>query len=273
MSLQGKIWAVQDELIIYGHFQLNRDGLAGPKTWGVIASQVASNVSPELGKSLAPVIRGVQTVLKSHGLYEGRIDGDAGDLTWDAIKLALDAELKPGTVLPPPPPVVPPAAGEVDARSEHAILTLHPKMQDKARRLIIEANAALAPHGLHLVVTSGTRTYAEQSALYAEGRTAPGQRVTNAPAGWSNHNFGLAFDVTIFRGGDPVWDSPLYASVIAGIGKALGFDWGGDWKGITDEPHYELRPDWAKGISEGAFLTGLRARHDAGLDVFAALAV
>jgi len=46
-----------------------------------------------------------------------------------------------------------------------------------------------------LKLISGLRTYEEQDALYAQGRTAPGPKVTNAPGGHSNHNFGLAFDM------------------------------------------------------------------------------
>ena len=38
----------------------------------------------------------------------------------------------------------------------------------------------------------GLRTYAESDALYAQGRTKPGKIVTNAKAGQSYHNFGLA---------------------------------------------------------------------------------
>lgn len=87
-------------------------------------------------------------------------------------------------------------------------------------------------------IISGTRTYAEQDALYAKGRTAPGFKVTNARAGYSNHNFGVAFDVGIFNGSDYLEDSPLYRK-LAPVGKALRLSWGGDWKSIKDEPHYE----------------------------------
>jgi peptidoglycan L-alanyl-D-glutamate endopeptidase CwlK len=27
---------------------------------------------------------------------------------------------------------------------------------------------------------------------------------------------------------------------IASIGKAYGFTWGGDWKGLVDNPHFEV---------------------------------
>nr|WP_295770097.1 M15 family metallopeptidase [Rhodoferax sp.] len=41
------------------------------------------------------------------------------------------------------------------------------------------------------------RSCAEQDALYAQGRTAPGNKVTNAKSGDSNHNFGIAFDIGV----------------------------------------------------------------------------
>jgi len=100
-----------------------------------------------------------------------------------------------------------------------------------------QANSAV-PAGHVVKIISGTRTYAEQDALYAKGRTAPGFKVTNARAGYSNHNFGVAFDVGIFNGSDYLEDSPLYRK-LAPVGKALRLSWGGDWKSIKDEPHYE----------------------------------
>ncbi len=46
------------------------------------------------------------------------------------------------------------------------------------------------------------------------------------------------------------------------MGKSLGLSWGGDWKSIQDEPHFELRPDWAKDLSESDMLAGLRQRKE-----------
>ncbi len=63
-------------------------------------------------------------------------------------------------------------------------------------------------------IISGTRTHMqEQDALYARRRTAPGPRVTNARGGYSNHNFGIAWDIGLFRGGKYLEDSPLYREV------------------------------------------------------------
>lgn len=158
----------------------------------------------------------------------------------------------------------PEEAGRVDARSEGNIATLHPKVRPLARQLV----RAAAAEKLTIVVTSGTRTYAEQDALFAQGRTKAGSRVTNARGGFSNHNFGIAFDVTLFKDMKPVWESPAYRRV-GQLGKALGLDWGGDWASPVDEPHFELHPDWAEGLRESVMIAGLRARVAAGKDVFA----
>src|SRR5205085_10929340 len=121
------------------------------------------------------------------------------------------------------------------------IASLVPEIQDTARTLVRMA----AETGITIKIISGLRTYEEQDALFAQGRTTPGDRVTNARGGFSNHNFGLAFDVGIFEDGKYVEESPDYKTV-GQIGKSLGLAWGGDWKSIQDEPHFELRPIWAK---------------------------
>lgn len=153
---------------------------------------------------------------------------------------------------------------KVDARSEGNIATLHPQVRPLARALIQKA----AQRGIKAVITSGTRTYAEQNDLYEQGRSKPGKVVTNARGGQSNHNFGIAFDITLFDGASPVWESPKYKTV-GQIGKSLGLNWGGDWASIKDEPHFELHPEWAKDLSESAMLSKLRERHSNGVDAFA----
>lgn len=187
-------------------------------------------------------------------------DGVIGQKTLAAVNLLAST---PNEAEWPPVAVVAPA-GEVDARSEKAIATLHPKVRPLARALVKDA----AAKGIEIRVTSGTRTYEEQNALYEQGRSKPGRIVTNARGGHSNHNFGIAFDVTIFKNGQPVWESPQY-KVVGALGKALGFTWGGDWESIQDEPHFELHPDWAQHLSEGEMLTKLRQRHSDGADAFA----
>lgn len=192
------------------------------------------------------MIRAVQAALGVN------VDGKAGPQTWEAIYRRL---LKKA----------PPASEQVDARSEKAIATLHAEVQPYARALVQRA----ADHGITIKVISGTRTYEEQNELYAKGRTAPGSIVTNARGGFSNHNFGIAFDIGVFEGSSYRDESPKYKAVGA-IGQELGLDWGGNWKSIQDEPHFQLRPDWADGLTEKELLAGLRQRVADGQDVFKA---
>jgi len=139
----------------------------------------------------------------------------------------------------------------LDPRSAANIATLLPAAQRAARALLAAANDGRLGPGIVVKVIAGTRTYAEQDALYAQGRTAPGPIVTDAPAGYSNHNFGIAFDVGLFNGGVYLNDSPLYAKVGA-LGRSQGLEWGGDWTSFPDEPHFQL--PWSGSLAEARAL-------------------
>jgi peptidoglycan LD-endopeptidase CwlK len=86
----------------------------------------------------------------------------------------------------------------MDARSEARLMTVSPDLAAKVRA----AADTLAALGTHLLVVSGLRTPAEQDALYEQGRTTPGHIVTNAKAGQSMHNYGLAVDVVPYLSGE-----------------------------------------------------------------------
>lgn len=186
---------------------------------------------------------------KRYGLEQ---DGIAGPITWRAIyNDVFDTDV--------------PVEGEaVDDRSEKVIRTLHEHVQPFARALIRRAGQ----QGIEIKVISGTRTYDEQNALYEQGRTKPGRVVTNARGGYSNHNFGIAFDIGIFDEDKYIPESPLY-KVVGGIGQTLGLEWGGSWKSFSDEPHFQLRPSWASQMAEKDMLATLRKRKEDGTDYFA----
>ena len=63
------------------------------------------------------------------------------------------------------------------------------------------------------------RTCQEQAKLYAQGRTAPGEIVTEAKPGQTPHEFGLAVDVVLIVDGKEVWDyaNPAYTRLWAAI--------------------------------------------------------
>lgn len=186
-----------------------------------------------------------------------QVDGRAGTETWGAIYAHI-VKAKVGD-LPPAN-----AIDVADARSERNIATLFPEVQPLARALVQKA----ALSGIHIKVISGLRTYAEQDALYAQGRTKPGPKVTNARGGYSNHNFGIAFDVGVFEGSKYLGESVKYKAVGA-LGMDLGLEWGGNWKTLVDQPHFQLRPAWANDLTERAMLAELRTRTANGVPVYA----
>lgn len=145
-----------------------------------------------------------------------------------------------------------------DYRSESNLATLHPEARTAARAFLQQAIERMRPLGIEVKIISGTRTYAEQDALYAQGRTKPGPVVTNARGGYSKHNFGIAFDIGLFKSGRYLDQSPYYRELGA-IGIAQGLVWGGNWKNFKDEPHYEL--------PTGLTLAQMRDRVAKGLSV------
>ena len=184
-------------------------------------------------------------------------DGRAGPQTWGAIYERL-VKKKIGGQKPSE------AIAEVDSRSEKTIASLLPEVQPIARALVQKATLS----GIKIKVISGLRSYAEQDALYAQGRTKPGNIVTNAKGGYSNHNFGIAFDIGVFEGSQYLEESSKYQAVGV-LGMDLGLEWGGNWKTIVDQPHFQLRPTWASDFAERQMLAELRLRHDNGTSAFA----
>ncbi len=132
-----------------------------------------------------------------------------------------------------PPALSPPT----DSISHRRLAALHPALAS-AGRLLLERCAGA---GVALLVTQGLRSWEEQDALYAQGRTRPGKIVTHARGGESYHNFGLAFDVVVLDSmGKAEWDPAHPGWRMAGaIGNSLGLEWGGDWTSKKDLPHFQ----------------------------------
>lgn len=128
------------------------------------------------------------------------------------------------------------------------IARLHPKVRDAATRALNAAIIALTGPAKP-IITFTLRTWPEQQALYDQGRTKPGDIVTNAKAGQSYHNYGLALDFALqINGLKLVWDINKdfdfdhvsdWMEVVKAF-KAEGFTWGGDWKSLKDYPHFEM---------------------------------
>jgi peptidoglycan LD-endopeptidase CwlK len=165
-----------------------------------------------------------QRFLKCAGFYKKDIDGDFGS---GSMQAAHDFEQESMAVAN--------QLGSFDGRTEANLQTLLPAAQQKAREFM----KAVQGIGATVKIISGTRTFGEQDRLYRQGRDLPGPKVTRARGGQSNHNFGVAWDIGLFQNGQYLDESPLYAKA-GEIGKELGLEWGGDWSGFPDEPHFQI---------------------------------
>jgi peptidoglycan L-alanyl-D-glutamate endopeptidase CwlK len=142
---------------------------------------------------------------------------------------------------------------------------LHPKLRTEAIALYGQVACALTGKAFCRFDMT-LRTIAEQDALYALGRTKRnpdgydpkrrpmGNIVTNATGGKSFHNYGLAIDYFLVtdRDGDGKYDKAEWdiKHDFDGDGKAdwmevkdifvaAGWEWGGSWRTITDNPHVQ----------------------------------
>lgn len=121
------------------------------------------------------------------------------------------------------------------------ITKCHPTLQKKAKELVKRC----ADKGLKIAIGECLRTVAEQDALYAQGRTKPGAKVTNARGNTysSMHQWGLACDVYRNDGKGAFNDSDGFFTKVGKIGQSIGLEWGGSWKSPVDKPHFQL-PNW-----------------------------
>lgn len=183
------------------------------------------------------------------------VDGKAGPETWSAIvkRLIPDQAIS----------LTDTSTSDLDPRSKKNIDTLLPEVRTYAIALIQKA----ALNGIQIKIISGLRTYEEQDLLFAKGRPDNGPKVTNGKGGQSNHNFGIAFDIGIFEGGEYLARSPKYKAVGV-LGMDLGLEWGGNWTNFHDEPHFQLRPTWAREMPERDMLALLRKRKSDHQEVF-----
>lgn len=122
-----------------------------------------------------------------------------------------------------------------DIRIDRSLL--HPQLDVKLGKLL----DACKNKGIYLIITEGFRTVAQQDALYAKGRTAPGKIVTNAKGTSysSQHQWGIAFDIAI-NDTKLLYDAATIKKV-ANLAKKIGLGWGGDWTSFKDTPHFYLK--------------------------------
>jgi peptidoglycan LD-endopeptidase CwlK len=170
-----------------------------------------------------------QRLLRGERLYLAELDGLWGPKTERAAK-TFDGSAA----------AIRSATRTFDTRSEGCIGTLSLKAQRQARVFL----GRVLDGGVRARIISGTRSYAEQDALYRQGRFGnPGLKVTKARGGQSNHNFGIAWDIGIFTAsGGYLEEGPGYqkAANLGLAGSAGAIEWGGHWIDFVDRPHYQL---------------------------------
>lgn len=115
------------------------------------------------------------------------------------------------------------------------IKDLHPHVRKLAERFL----TACAAEGINVIITSTLRDHESQAALYAQGRTKPGKIVTNAKAGQSWHNYGLAFDFCPVVGGKAQWSDIKLFTRCGEIAESVGLEWAGRWKSFKELAHVQ----------------------------------
>lgn len=112
---------------------------------------------------------------------------------------------------------------------------LLPRTRVKWEKLSSECKSV----GIDLILTSTYRDKESQDALYAQGRSKPGPRVTNVPGNYSFHQHRVAFDVVPIITGKAIWDDQVLWARIGAIGSLCGLEWGGYWERWKDKPHFQ----------------------------------
>lgn len=141
---------------------------------------------------------------------------------------------------------------QMDRLTLERIKLLHPKLRDEASAIYEDICKEIKGNVI-CRFTHTLRTFAEQDALYAKGRTKAGSIVTNSRAGFSFHNYGLAIDIAMLIDKDNNWiyetlsydvkadhdkDKKSEWLEVVNIFSQYGWEWGGNWK-FYDAPHFQ----------------------------------
>lgn len=127
----------------------------------------------------------------------------------------------------------------MDSSSEDKLAEVHPELARRVRLL----GEKCAANDIWLRVDQGFRTWDQQEQLYAQGRTLPGEIVTNARGGFSMHNFGLAVDIVPgdakFPKFIPDWDAMDFRwRQVLLLGQTCHLAEGAQWRSVKpDCPH------------------------------------
>ena len=110
-------------------------------------------------------------------------------------------------------------------------------LNPKVAALCSEFINSCKKHNIDVIITSTYRDTESQNALYAQGRTLPGKKVTNAKGGQSFHNWKVAFDFCPIVNGKTNWSDVALYTKCGEIAESVGLEWAGRWKTFKELAH------------------------------------
>lgn len=110
-------------------------------------------------------------------------------------------------------------------------------LNPKVAALCSEFINSCKKQNIDIIITSTYRDADSQNALYAQGRTTPGKKVTNAKAGQSFHNWKVAFDFCPIVNGKAMWNDVALYTKCGEIAESIGLEWAGRWVKFPETAH------------------------------------
>lgn len=139
-----------------------------------------------------------------------------------------------------------------DAWNREKLATIHPRFRARFVAFVAAAQRIARAHGRELLVWQTVRPLETQVEYLRSGASR-----TIA----SRHLVGLAIDLAL-RGEEGGYDGPCeegcsqsrwpawYEAEVVPAGKRLGLEWGGDWQGFRDTPHFEIpEREWPTAVA------------------------
>ena len=131
----------------------------------------------------------------------------------------------------------------VSKRSDHCLSSVKPQLDN-----IVRAALEAAPAWMDFAVITGRRTTEEQQALFAKGRSEPGEIVTQCDGihTRSRHQDGEAIDIMAWKDGRGTFntlDVAIRAAYIIGFARGCGIHLTGGVKWGWDQGHIEVVRD------------------------------
>lgn len=188
-----------------------------------------------------------QALISTSPPPQPQLANEALSMTSSEPKIPKGPEKPPEAPKPVEAPKPLPEFATFEGALESKLKLLYPPFAQMVRRFIFDARKK----GMAVSVFQGLRTFEEQHALYLKGRDPKTLKtidkklvVTNAPAGMSMHNYGLAVDIVF--DGDEVkpgwqwsWSQKHPWKGLAELGRSHGLEAAYFWKSFPEGPHFE----------------------------------